>query len=258
MPRAGSDVQVMMPTPERWHIGLLVGLFVLYVAELVLQNFFPIYEVLPWYGFGAGFEPWQLVTRFLVQGPSPFGVLLSLFVLYFFLPTIEGVVGRRQLGWAVLSGAVVGTLLPILMDLAGATNGLPAMGWGPLVVALPVLFGLARPDATILLLVFPVQARWVLWGSLVVALMMLLVDRSLYTYQGVGVWLGVFGWWQLLGPGARRRRLARKAEGIERELRNLHGKPGKGAPSSGKPSNLRVIDGGKSKPQGRQGDDWVH
>lgn len=252
MPRAGSDVQVMMPTPERWHLGLLIGLFSLYVAELVAQNFLPIYQWFAWFGFRAGFEPWQIVTRFLVQGPGILGVLLGLFVLYFFLPTIEGVIGRRQLGWAVLAGAVMGTVLPLAEDLLGMTNGMPAMGWGPLVTTLPVLFGLARPDATILLLVFPVQARWVLWGSLVVALLFVLTDRSLGNFQAVGVWLGVFGWWHLLGPGARRRRLAKKAEGIERELKNL----GAGGKTSN--ANLRVIDGGKSKPQGRQGDDWVH
>jgi hypothetical protein len=246
MPRAGSDVQFNMPTPERWHVRLLIGLFVLYVVELVAHIWLPaLYQWLAWLEFGAGFQPWQLVTRFLVQGPGVIGVLFGLFVLYFFLPTIEGVIGRRQLGYAVLSGAVVGTLLPMAMDLAGIAHG-AAMGWGPLVATLPVLFGLARPDATILLLVFPVRAVYVLWGSLVVAILFILVERSLGTFQTLGVWLGVFGWWHVLGPGGRRRRLAKKADAIERELKKSSS------------ANLRVIDGGKSKPQGRQGDDWVH
>jgi hypothetical protein len=244
----------MMPTPERWHLRLLLGLFALYVAELVLQLGVPeIYGWLAWQDLNVGFQLWQLLTRFFVQGPGAvITVLFSLLALYFLLPMMEGIVARRQLGYAVLAGAVVGTVLPLVMNLAGLAHGV-AMGWTPLVVSLFVLLGIARPDATIFLYLFPVQARWILWGSLVVALLLLLADRgSLASFQGVGVWLGVYGWWHLLGPGARRRRLSKKAETIERELKNMG--------SGGKPqsSNLRVIDGGKSKPQGRQGDDWVH
>lgn len=250
---AGSTT-VEATRPSRRGLRLLLGLFALYVAELVIQIGLPeIYGWLAWQDFGAGFQPWQLLTRFFVQGPAAvLSVLFALLALYFFLPMMEGILPRRQLGYAVLAGAVVGTLLPLIMGLAGIAHGV-AMGWTPLVVTLVVVLGIARPDATIFLYLFPVQARWFLWGSLVVALLYLLADRgSLGSFQGVGVWLGVYGWWHLLGPGARRRRLAKKAETIERELKNMGG--------GGKPqnSNLRVIDGGKSKPQGRQGDDWVH
>jgi hypothetical protein len=246
------SVQFVLPSLEPWHRWLLGGLFGAYVLELVLHNLgVPVYDWLPWLTFGEGFAPWQVVTRFLVQGATQravIGVMLSLMVMYFFLPTIESLVSRKQMGAAVLCGALGGTLLPLAVDATGLLGPSATLGWRSLVFVLPALLGLARPEATILLLVFPAKAKWVLWGELVLLLLFLLVERSLETFSGLGVWLGVVGWWHLLGPGARRRQLAGKAAGIENELRNL-----------------RVIDGGKGKkgpgpgPQGRQGrDDWVH
>lgn len=246
MARGTPEVQVVMPTLERWHRNLLVALFAAYVLELVLHNVgVPVYAWLPWFTFGEGFQPWQPFTRFLVQGASResvFGVLFALVILYFFLPAVEAIVERGQLLRATVAGMVVGTLLPLAVDLAGFCPQSVALGWAPLAIVLPAVFGLARPDADILLLVFPVKARWFLWGTLVVALLYLMVERSLDTWQGVGVWLGVYAWWNLLGPGARRRNLKKQAAGIEKELRRF-----------------QVLEGGKGPAQGAQGgDDWVH
>jgi len=153
---------------------------------------------------------------------------------------VERAVPRRQLGTAMAVGVTVGVLLPGLLDLLGLAATGVAYGWMPLVYVLPVIYGLARPDDTILFLFFPIRAKWILWGTLGVALLLVLVEHSIDAYQGVSVWLGVYGWWNLLGPGARRRKLIKTATGIEKQLK------------------IRVIEGGKSKPLGRQGDDWVH
>lgn len=246
MARGTPEVQVQLPTLERWHRNLLVGLFAAYVLELVLHNAgVPLYAWLPWFRMGDGFQPWQPLTRFLVQGASReavVGVLIWLFVLYFFLPALEAVLERKVWLRAMIAGAVAGTLVPLATDLLGLCGPGAALGWGPLVIALPVLFGLARPDADVLLLIFPVKARWFLWGTLVIALLYLMVERSLDTFQGLGVWLGVAGWWTLLGPGARRRQLKKQAASVEKELRRF-----------------QVLEGGKRTPQGPQGgDEWVH
>lgn len=239
------DMQVMLPELESWHRWLLGGLFGAFVVELVLaMTPVPLYS-LAWFNFGAGFEPWQPLTRFLVQGASRqsvFNVLLSLLVLYFMLPALGGAFTRRQLGLAALSGAVGATVLPLLADAVGLNVPAPALGWQSLVMVLPVLFGLHRPDADVFLVVFPMKARWFLWGGLAIALLMLLAERSLSGWEELGVWLGTVGWYHSLGPGRRRRELKAKAAGIEREL-----------------SRFQVLEGGRSKPQGRQTpDDTVH
>ena len=243
------NLQFVLPSLERWHKWLLGGLFGAYVAELILFNAgVPLYSWLPWRSFGEGFAPWQLLTRFFVQGASQdsvFNVLMSIVVMYFFLPTMESLVSRRDLGLAVAASAVAGTLLPLAVDATGLLGPSAAMGWTRLVFVMPALLGLARPDATILLLVFPVRAQWLLWGTLVLTLLLLLVAPTLDNFQALGVWLGVFGWWHGLGPGARRRTLAGKAVRIENDLRKL-----------------RVLEGGKGKkgsgPQGGQGRDLIH
>lgn len=244
MPGGTPQVQYALPTLEPWHRSLLIGLFVAYVVELVLYNVgVPLYTLLPWYSLEGGFEPWQPVTRFLVQGASRgaiFDVLIGLLVLYFFLPAVEMLVERRTLGIAVAAGAIGGTVVPFAVDVAGALELSGALGWTGLVMVLPVVFGLARPEQDILLFIFPVKAKWFLWGALVLALLNLLVEQSLDTFEGLGVWLGTFLWWHGLGPGARRRKLKTQADGIVREL-----------------SRFEVIEGGRDRPQGRQ-DDTVH
>lgn len=247
MSRGAPQVQYAIPTPSGWQRNLLIGLFVAYVIELILHNAgVPIYEFLPWFNWSAGFEPWQPLTRFLVQGAhrgAVTQVLISLFVLFFFLPAMDTVTDRRTLGRAVAAGAVGGTVLPFLLDLTGVLSG-GAMGWSALVMALPVLFGIISPDREILLIVFPIKARWFVWGTLVLALLYILVDRSIDTFELLGVWVGVVGWWNLIGPGRRKRDLRTKGAGIEKEL-----------------ERFQVLEGGRgSEPQGKQGggDDWIH
>ncbi|MEQ1569130.1 MAG: hypothetical protein ABMA64_26075 [Myxococcota bacterium] len=245
MARQFPDVQFAMPSLERWHKNLLIALLVAYVVELLLAlTGAPIYELVPWFNFGGAFQPWQPLSHFLVQGNSGgsvSSVVLSLVMLYFFLPMVERAVTTRQLGAAVASGAAVGIVVGLLADAAGLTAARPALGWAPLVYALPAVYGIARPNDTLLLLFFPVQARWVLWGSLGVALLLILAEHTLPTWEGLGVWLGVFGWWHGIGPGARKRQLLKKAGKVERELK------------------IRVLEGGKgSRGQGPQRDDWVN
>jgi hypothetical protein len=247
MSRGTPQVQYALPALEPWHKTLLMVLFGAYVVELVLYNVgLPLYQWLPWYSLQGAFEVWQPLTRFVVQGAARgavFDVLIGLVVLYFFLPAMEMFLDRATLLKAVLAAAVGGTLLPLGVDLLGLLDLSGAMGWTGLVMVLPVLFGLARPDQDILLLVFPVKARWFLWGTLVLALLYLLVEQSLDTFEGLGIWLGTVGWWYGLGPGARRRQLLAKSRDIERELHRFE-----------------VIEGGRDPQGGQRGpdDDVVH
>jgi len=226
MPRGSPQVQVQLPTLLPWHRNLLIALFAAYVLELILNLAgVPLYRLLPWHALSTGaFEPWQPFTRVLVQGANNgavFGVLFGLMMVYFFLGPLEEALGRRKLGIAVLVGAVVGTLLPFLLDVIGLLTPDVALGWSFLVMALPTLFGLARPEADVLLYFFPVKAKVFLWGGLVVALLLVLVGQTLSSFQTLGVWVGVYGWWHLAGPGARRRDLKRQGRNIEKELRKF-------------------------------------
>jgi hypothetical protein len=230
-----------LPTLAPWHRWVLGTLFGLFVAELVLRNTgLPLYEWLPWRSFGAGFAPWQPVTRFVVQGPDVLGVAFALLLLYFFLPLMDELLSRRQLGAALGAAAVGGTALPMLLDGLGLLAPSMALGWAPLAYALPLLLGLVRPDAQILLVFLPVRASWILWGTLVFAVLQVLVGRSLDSLQTLGVWLGVYAWFHGLGPGRHARVLRARGRRVEAELRKFE-----------------VLEGGKG-PRHNRPDDLVH
>lgn len=239
--------QLQLPSLAPWMRNLIIALFALYVVELLATNAGLPVRALAWHPFGAGFEPWQPFTRFLVQGRGVFGVLLGLLVLYFLLPAVNSVMPRERMLRAIGAGALGGTVLPLVADLLPFIDGPGIHGWTVLSTSLVLLFGLAIPHGVIhLWFVIPITARVIVWGTLGLSVVLFLLDPSLRTTEGIGTWLGVYGWWNLFGPGGRKRQLRRQAKRIERELRRFE-----------------VIEGGRSdEPQGRQGpgddDDWVH
>jgi len=240
MQGTGSNLQFTFPNPEGWQRNLLIGLLAVYVVELLLPYVGIDKGFLLWQPLSGGFEWWQLVSRFVVHPlPDVFSVLIALIVLYFFLPAVGEVLDWDAVGRALVSAALVGTLLPFGMDAAGLLNESPAGGWESLVMALPILFGIARPERQIILFVFPAPAKIFVWGSLAVAGLSLIASQSLGNAELMGVWRGTFGWWHLAGPGRRQRDLRRKGASIERELR------------------LTVLEGGRSN-DGDNRDDTVH
>ncbi len=246
MQSSGPNLQFAFPNPEGWQRNLLIALFGLFVVELLLPYAGIDKSFLTWHSLDGGplgtFEWWQLLTRFLVHAsaqPAIFPVLISLVVLYFFLPATGEVLNWDSVGQAVVSAAVVGTLLPFGMDAAGLLDGQATGGWESLALVFPILFGIARPEREIILFVFPAPAKILVWGSLAIASLSLLMQQSLGTAEMMGVWLGTFGWWHLLGPGRRQRDLRRRGASIERELR------------------LTVLEGGRTN-DGDNRDDTVH
>lgn len=221
--------------------NVLIALFVLYVVELSAANVMglPVYALVAWQPFGAGFAPWQPITRYLVQGPGVIGVVIAGVVLYFFLPVVERLTNRRELIESLLFGMAGGTLLGLLLDLIGLTNG-NALGWQVLVEVLIVMFGMKLPNAVIrLFFILPIQAKLIVWATGVISGLMLLATLDLTFADAFGTWLGTLGWWYWRGPGGRRRKLIRDANRIEREL-----------------NRFQVLDGGKQGPQ--DDDDFVH
>ena len=254
MARGVPQVQYAIPTLEPWQRNLLIGLFLAYVLELILHNQgVPVYRWLAWQTLQANgdaaslFGPWQLLTRFLVQGASQDAVvrvLIGLAVLFFALPMLDRLSDRTTMGRAFLAGAVGATAIPLLLDITGVVPAREAvaMGWTRLVLVPFVVLGITQPNADVLLIVLPIKARWFLWGSLVVALLYIVTDPVVSSFEMLGVWAGTVGWWQGLGPGRRRRELVRQAATIEKDIRRF-----------------TVIEGGAGRPQGDQGDDdMVH
>ena len=148
------------------------------------------------------------LTRFLVQGPGVVGVLIALIVLYLFaMPLFNDLLGRRDQLQVIVASMVVGSLVPMAADAAGFVAPSVLWGWGQLVVVPFVLLGLMRSESVInLFLVLPIRAVWFLWGSLALALMLILAGWSFPAFEMLGVWLGTVGWYFTMGPGRRQQR----------------------------------------------------
>jgi len=225
-------------------IRLLAGLFGLFVLELVARNAGLELYGLAWQPFRHGFAPWQLVTHYVLQGSengSVTSVLFGLLMLYFALPAVDATVERGVWLRALGAGALAGVGLGLLTDAVGLAGTAPSMGWLPLTVGLFVMFGLALPNGIVkLFFVLDIPARWLVWMSLGFLALWMVVTPSLASAEGLGVWIGVYGYWNLRGPGARRRDLHQKKRSIERELRRFE-----------------VIEGGRSSNR-PDDDDMVH
>lgn len=256
--RSGMDGMRFALPPLRPGVrNLLIVLGVLYVVELIVSNF-----VLPnssmlyvWLAWSPSFAeppwltPWQPITKYLVQGPSPFGVLMTLMVVYFFLPwVLDRFVPKQvsQLAIAVMLGCLVAGLVWTGITYIAFSAGVPAsagwlggmaMGWQPFVAGMVAAFALANPNGTInFMFVLPMKAMYLLYLDLLLVGLFFLASPSIATFEHFGAIGAVYLWFQLLGPGATRRRFKKKGKAIEKELK------------------FRVYDGGR---QGDQGDQDV-
>ena len=211
--------------PTRTVLLTLVGLF---IAQLIAASWLglPVVENLGWWPlYGESFRVWQPLTSLLLHKPDPMGALFSWLVIFFFLPAAAQGLGWSALrrGLAIILGGAVA--LGLLLQAVGAVvPGAPYMGINPLIVALTVIFGFTRPNATILLFfIVPVRAIWIAWGSGLLALLFFLATRSLDAALWVTGWVAAWLWLQDLSAADLRRPYLRwKQARLHRRLRKLH------------------------------------
>ena len=210
------------PPLTRWIRHLFIALLVLWVVELFAVNFFQAHaSSLYWFGFEGDFRPWQLATRYLVQGSDVSSFIFGALALFFGLPALDRTFSRSHwLSWAtatVIGGSIIGLLLNGLGVVSGT-----AFGWTVFAGSAFTALGLAHPEQEIrLFFVVPVRGAVFAWGTGAVAFLFVLATRSLSSADMLGAWAGVMGWWHLLGPGARRRSLLTKGKNVERRAQRF-------------------------------------
>jgi hypothetical protein len=183
------------------------------------------------------FALWQPFTHLVTQGglESFFRVAIGVLVLVFFLPALNQALNTRQLkssAAAIVCGAV---LIPALLEMMGMIQGAQMYGWQQLLTGLVVLYGLAKPNQSIhLFFVIPVRASLFVWGSLGLSALFFIGDQSVLTAEPIGAWCGAYAWWNVAGPGGRRRTLLRDAARIEESLQRFDVLEG-GLSEEGKP-----------------------
>jgi rhomboid protease GluP len=243
-------------------LGLVLVNVVAYIIELIAIRA----GLLTDYGRPLALVPaevaegqlWQVVTTLLMHDPTSPGHLLSnLLFLWVFGTQLEREEGERSVLRTYVVGGLAGSLLTIALGALGLVLGPWAGGvltlWDRPVVGasgacMAVTFHwLARHYYEVMNFLFigPIRGRTMM---LVLAIIELLNMLSLGAVAWgahlggmlAGVVLG-FGWWhpRTFTGWLRRRRLGRRGRAIEEQL--------------------RVLEGGKSKPQGKQrGDEWIN
>ena len=246
MARGTPEVDFAFPTPTGWERNLLIGLLLGYVAELLVARFIPepqmLYQTLAWASvdeWSVVTAPWQPLTRYLVQGNNAVGVLFSLLILFFALPILNRLIETNFITRGFIAAMVGGTLLPLAVQATGLVSlPEPLMGWGQLIWVPLILIGLILPNYTLYLIVFPVEARWLMWAALVIPAFQTMLSPSAASLEMIGAWLGPFFWYHFMGPrtsppsGPPRR---------ESDLEKLR--------------RFQVIQGGAGN---SPDDDWVH
>lgn len=213
--------------------NVLLLLFGIYVVQMLGGERF--LEFFAWRPFGAGFQPWQVLTAFFLGG-EPISAILTWLTLFFFLPLLESTLGRRDLFWAT----AFSWFFSVVATFAGLALGLPDgifLGAGPILVAYTALFGFLLPEVQFLLFfVLPLKAKWIGWGGGLLSFLYFLYTPSNVTSLTFFAWVAAWLWVGWRNGALRRFRLQAERRRVERKL-----------------SRLQVIEGGKTKPE-----DWVN
>jgi len=220
-------------------IFALLGLF---VVLLIVENWIgiPLRELLAWHPEQIFARPWQAITHFLYQGTRPINFLFELLSIYFFLPPMQRNYGKKgiyRLSAIVLFVTAFFGALSIVLGAIAQKE--PALGIGPFVTAMIVVFGLTNPRATILLIVFPIQAAWIAWGTGLLAALGFLSTRSLPAALWLAGWIAGYAFIELQPGGKIRRFFIRRKH--QQTHKRLHEK------SSRKKPHLTVHTGGKDE-----------
>ena len=223
-------------------LSLLVGM---YIVQQLLDSWlgFPMLETFGWRPFGMGFQPWQPFTAFFLNGDVTRAFFDWLF-LFFILPAVEPMFSTERLKRFALFTYLGSITVGFMLMLTGAVH-LNSVWFGiePFLAALLVIFGLSRPNATILLMfIIPIKAAWVAWGSGLLCLLHLLADRDLSSAMWLSGWLSGYLW--LRG-------------GIAKVLRRPYLR-WQNAKVKRKLSSFDVIEGGKGWGSTADDDDIVH
>ncbi len=180
----------------------LITLVSLYIGQIVLTNWmhFPLEQWLYIWPLDSGaWRPWQLVTALLFNHVgSPLTACIDWLVLYFFMGSVERLMGTRGLIKAVGFSLAFAVLTTTGLDAIGAlVPQTPYVGLNPLLMALLVFFGLLQPNAKILLFfVLPIKASWVAWASGFIIALYFLAFRDLSSSMSLGGWGGAWLWLQ--------------------------------------------------------------
>ena len=198
------------------------------------------------------FHVWQPVTALLFNA-DPVSAGLDWLMLFFFLPPTLDFLGRKGSAKLLASCWALGILVGFGLAWPGIVVGAgPCVGITALTTAMIVVFGMARPNAQILLfLVLPVKGIWIVYFEIFFLSLLFLFTRSLESAVALTTCLAAVVW--MWTDGSPRQLLLKlRLAWLVRQR----------SPGRRKRGRFEVIDGGRSGGSGggsqSGNDDWVH
>lgn len=233
-----ADQRPVFDLTQNWSTltrNVLIVLVGVYFAQLAAPELFTRY--LMWLPLGGGFQPWQVVTSFFVQG-TPFQAFFGWLAVFFFLTPVHRDLGPRTF-WQATGAIWAGSVLLTLGAMAlGVVEG-GQFGFTAFITMLIGFFGFRNPNAQIYFYFVPLRAIWLAWADGALSLLWLLYAPSPITLLPLLFWAGSWLWCNVDGGGMRRARLKWKRRQVEKKL-----------------ARFEVIEGGRD--ERKRPEDWVN
>ncbi|MCC6537772.1 MAG: rhomboid family intramembrane serine protease [Bryobacterales bacterium] len=152
----------MMPPAVKWLLIINTALFVAYFFSIPLgfDSWFRPFMLHP-RQLLMQFKLWQPVTYLFLHDPHGFGhILMNMLALWWFGKDLEAVWGKRQfLQYYFFCGVGAG-LFAVAMSLAFGSLDTPTLGASGAIYGILLAFGLLFPDVQVLLILFPIPAKY--------------------------------------------------------------------------------------------------
>lgn len=169
------------PSEQPMTVRLIIITCICFVIQLVFareQFVEPYFSLVPEYVLNYGFL-WQFVTyAFLHSINEPFHIIFNMVVLWSLGQAVEQSIGRREFLWFYLISAIFAGACQVGLSLALNQN-MFILGASGAVLAVVARFAIQNPYRTLMIWgVFPVQARWLLLGIVLIDLFPLIASIS--------------------------------------------------------------------------------
>lgn len=157
----GFSYSGSIPPGVKWLLISNIGLFIVYylTARMGEGLFYP-FGLIP-SAVVHSFAVWQLVTYMFLHSPYEFGhILFNMLSLWMFGSDLERTWGTRRFLQFYFSCGVVAGLCVVVFNYLWGTPDTRTIGASGALYGVMVAFGMLFPDTTILLIIFPIRAKY--------------------------------------------------------------------------------------------------
>lgn len=196
-----------MPAALRWIVLSAVAVFVLQTMTMVIGGPAAYRWIIDTFGFkadaGLAFtQPWRLLTYLLLHAGA-FHLLFNMLWLWWMGRPVEGVLGTRNFLMLYIGAGVMGALVNVLMAALFGTDALrPTVGASGAVFGVMVAFAMLYPTTPIMLLLLPpIQARYVVAGFIALDILLLSANDNVARVVHLGGAISGYGLMRAYGRG---------------------------------------------------------